>query len=145
MFSFLANVEDKEAEQQTEATHLAASEIQKLSDEKTDIENELDIQIRENRRLSKLVLDQDERIQDLESAVARMGEDAVDRVSLLENIQSDKETISRALKQNKALKDQLEELQDSFVKLVSLNLTDSVFHSGFYLGFFVWGGEPILK
>ena len=65
-------------------------------------------------------MDQDERIQELESAVARLGEDAVDRVSLLEDMQSDKETISRAMQQNKALKDQLEQLERGFVKTVSL-------------------------
>ena len=68
----------------------------------------------------RLVLDQDERIQELESAVARLGEDAVDRVSLLEDMQSDKETISRAMQQNKAMKDQLEELEKGFVKIVSV-------------------------
>ena len=65
------------------------------------------------------MLDQDERIQELESAVARLGEDAVDRVSLLEDMQSDKETISRAMQQNKAMKDQLEELEKGFVKTVN--------------------------
>ncbi len=67
----------------------------------------------------RLLLAQDERIQELESAVARLGEDAVDRVSLLEDMQSDKETISRAIQQNKDLKDQLEELQKGFVQIVS--------------------------
>lgn len=37
---------------------------------------------------------------------------------LLETIQEDKATISRALAQNKQLKEQLAELQDGFVKLV---------------------------
>ena len=64
------------------------------------------------------MLDQDERIQELESAVARLGEDAVDRVSLLEDMQSDKETISRAMQQNKVLRDQLEQLEKGFVKTV---------------------------
>ncbi|XP_065068791.1 golgin subfamily A member 2-like [Rhopilema esculentum] len=117
----IAEMLDKEAMQQTKATHLAAGEIEKLTNEKSSIENELDIQVSENRRLSKLVLDQDERIQELESAVARLGEDAVDRVSLLEDMQSDKETISRAMQQNKALKDQLEQLERGFVKTTNSN------------------------
>ncbi len=70
--------------------------------------------------LCRLMLAQDERIQELESAVARLGQDAVDRVSLLEDMQSNKETISRAMLQNKELKDQLEELQNGFVKTVSI-------------------------
>ncbi len=36
---------DREAEQQSSATHLAATEIQKLNDEKKMVENELDIQV----------------------------------------------------------------------------------------------------
>ena len=78
------------------------------------------IQIRINICLYRLVLDQDERIQELESAVARLGEDAVDRVSLLEDMQSDKETISRAMQQNKSLKEQLEQLEKGFVKTVGI-------------------------
>ena len=35
------------------------------------------------------------RIQELESALARMGEEAVDKATLLETAQNDKETISR--------------------------------------------------
>ena len=36
-----------------------------------------------------------QRIQELESALARMGEEAIDKATLLETAQSDKETISR--------------------------------------------------
>lgn len=117
----IAEMLDKEAMQQTTATHVAANEIEKLTTEKADFERELDIQVNENRRLGKLVLDQDERIQELESAVARLGEDAVDRVSLLEDMQSDKETISRAMQQNKSLKEQLEQLEKGFVKTTNVN------------------------
>lgn len=36
------------------------------------------------------------RIQELETAVARLGEEAIDKATLLETAQSDKETISRS-------------------------------------------------
>ena len=36
------------------------------------------------------------RIQELETAVARLGEESIDKATLLENVQSDKETISRS-------------------------------------------------
>ena len=36
------------------------------------------------------------RIHELESALARMGEEAIDKATLLETAQSDKETISRS-------------------------------------------------
>lgn len=43
-----------------------------------------------------------------------------DRRRMLEDVQSDKATISRALTQNRTLKDQLAELQNGFVKVVRL-------------------------
>ena len=52
-----------------------------------------------------------------------MGEQAGDKVHLLESIQSDRTALSRALSQNKELKGQLEELQQGFVKIVSLLVT----------------------
>ena len=36
------------------------------------------------------------RIQELETAVARLGEESIDKATLLESVQSDKETISRS-------------------------------------------------
>ena len=45
MFFPTAEMMDKEAEQQTSATHLAASEIEKLTNERAKVENELDIQV----------------------------------------------------------------------------------------------------
>ena len=49
-----------------------------------------------------------------------------DRRRMLEDVQSDKATISRALTQNRTLKDQLAELQNGFVKLVRLKLSLSI-------------------
>ena len=45
-----------------------------------------------------------------------------DKAELLENIQSDKTALSRALTQNRDLKTQLAELQNGFVKMVSNTL-----------------------
>lgn len=47
-----------------------------------------------------------------------LGDLAGDKAELLENIQSDKTALSRALTQNKDLKQQLAELQNGFVKMV---------------------------
>lgn len=58
----------------------------------------------------------------LESQVQEEG----DRRRMLEDVQSDKATISRALTQNRALKDQLAELQNGFVKLVRLKVELSI-------------------
>jgi hypothetical protein len=50
--------------------------------------------------------------------VEQMGSQVEDRSSLLETVQSDKTALSRALSQNKELKNQLAELQNGFVKMV---------------------------
>lgn len=57
---------------------------------------------------------------ELESTITRLGQEAGDKAQLLESIQSDKTALSRALTQNKDLKQQLAELQNGFVKMVNL-------------------------
>jgi len=54
----------------------------------------------------------------LEVVVERAAEATVDKDRLLEVMQSDKTALSRAVAQNKELKNQLAELQNSFVKMV---------------------------
>jgi len=54
----------------------------------------------------------------LEMAVERAAEATVDKDRLLEVMQGDKTALSRAIAQNKELKNQLAELQNSFVKMV---------------------------
>ncbi|PIK60840.1 putative golgin subfamily A member 2 [Apostichopus japonicus] len=63
------------------------------------------------------------RLHVLSSEQVAFKEDATDRKALLESIQNDKATISRAVAQNKDLKSQLEELQDAFVKMSENNMT----------------------
>ncbi|XP_071821023.1 golgin subfamily A member 2-like isoform X2 [Apostichopus japonicus] len=76
-----------------------------------------------NLQLSKLLEEKESKLEELESVVYRFKEDATDRKALLESIQNDKATISRAVAQNKDLKSQLEELQDAFVKMSENNMT----------------------
>lgn len=75
--------------------------------------------MRDNEQLSRLVQEQEARLEELERQAERAAEDAQDRLRILEDVQSDKATISRALAQNRDLKDQLAEFQNGFVKLVS--------------------------
>lgn len=76
--------------------------------------------------------EQEARLGELERQVESQTQEADDRRRMLEDVQSDKATISRALTQNRTLKDQLAELQNGFVKLVRLkNLT-------LQLCFFYW-------
>ena len=70
--------------------------------------------------------EKEDHIVELESQVAEMGELQGDKAELLENIQSDKTALSRALTQNKDLKTQLAELQNGFVKLVGLGFSQKL-------------------
>lgn len=79
------------------------------------------LQVRDNEQLSRLVQEQEARLEELEMQASRSAEEAQDKLRILEDVQSDKATISRALAQNRELKDQLAELQNGFVKLVSVS------------------------
>ena len=75
---------------------------------------------------SRFLEEKENHIVELESQVQEMGELQGDKAELLENIQSDKTALSRALTQNKDLKIQLAELQNGFVKLVGLVLRNKI-------------------
>ncbi|XP_058709796.1 golgin subfamily A member 2 isoform X7 [Poecile atricapillus] len=97
-------------------------EIQRLQQEKEELHGQYQAQVRDNEQLSHLNREQEERLLELEKAVERYNEEAVDRQQILEDMQSDKATISRALSQNRDLKEQLAELQNGFVKLTNENM-----------------------
>ncbi|XP_055009575.1 golgin subfamily A member 2 isoform X2 [Boleophthalmus pectinirostris] len=79
-------------------------------------------QLRDNEQLSRLCAEQEARLGELERQVESQTQEAEDRRRMLEDVQSDKATISRALTQNRTLKDQLAELQNGFVKLTNENM-----------------------
>ncbi|XP_032563835.1 golgin subfamily A member 2 isoform X8 [Chiroxiphia lanceolata] len=97
-------------------------EIQRLQQEKEELQGQYQAQVRDNEQLSHLNQEQEERLLELEKAVQRYNEESVDRQQILEDMQSDKATISRALSQNRDLKEQLAELQNGFVKLTNENM-----------------------
>ncbi|NXE77555.1 GOGA2 protein, partial [Cochlearius cochlearius] len=97
-------------------------EIQRLQQEKEELHGQYQAQVRDNEQLSHLNREQEERLLELEKAVQRYNEESVDRQQILEDMQSDKATISRALSQNRELKEQLAELQNGFVKLTNENM-----------------------
>ncbi|XP_032933154.1 golgin subfamily A member 2 isoform X4 [Catharus ustulatus] len=97
-------------------------EIQRLQQEKEELHGQFQAQVRDNEQLSHLNREQEERLLELEKTVQRYNEEAVDRQQILEDMQSDKATISRALSQNRDLKEQLAELQNGFVKLTNENM-----------------------
>ncbi|NXP80135.1 GOGA2 protein, partial [Ramphastos sulfuratus] len=97
-------------------------EIQQLQQEKEELHGQYQAQVRDNEQLSHLNQEQEERLLELEKAVQHYREESVDRQQILEDMQSDKATISRALSQNRELKEQLAELQNGFVRLTNENM-----------------------
>ncbi|XP_075434680.1 golgin subfamily A member 2 isoform X3 [Ascaphus truei] len=96
--------------------------LEKLQEELHELQARYQAQVQDNSQLSRLNQEQEEQLQELEKAAQRQSEDTVDKQQILENMQSDKVTISRALTQNRLLKEQLAELQNGFVKLTNENL-----------------------
>ncbi|XP_019366114.1 PREDICTED: golgin subfamily A member 2 isoform X4 [Gavialis gangeticus] len=106
----------------TEAELSLQEEVQRLQKEKEELHGQYQAQVRDNEQLSHLNREQEEQLLELEKTVQRYSEESVDRQQILENMQSDKATISRALSQNRELKEQLAELQNGFVKLTNENM-----------------------
>ncbi|CAF0985360.1 unnamed protein product, partial [Didymodactylos carnosus] len=81
-----------------------------------------------SEQLYKLLSERDEKIAKLESTIDKTSENVVDHGKLLETMQSDKMALSRAMAQNKQLKEQFEELQEGFIKLSNdnMNLTNRI-------------------
>ncbi|KAM8934514.1 golgin subfamily A member 2 [Pelodytes ibericus] len=97
-------------------------ECEKLQQELHELQSRYQAQVQDNSQLSRLNQEQEERLLELEKTLQRQSEDNVDKQQILENMQSDKATISRALTQNRQLKEHLAELQNGFVKLTNENL-----------------------
>ncbi|XP_028273554.1 golgin subfamily A member 2 isoform X2 [Parambassis ranga] len=93
-----------------------------LKQEKDTVTAQYQAQLRDNEQLSRLCAEQETRLGELERQVESQDQEAEDRRRMLEDVQSDKATISRALTQNRTLKDQLAELQNGFVKLTNENM-----------------------
>ena len=99
--------------------------------------------------LFRQLTERDEQIDELESKInklrkwcrvsgcvtewCRIEENSVDHEQLLQSMHEDKTTLSRAIAQNKQLKEQLIELQDGFVKMVRTDFTSNEGNEAFSL------------
>ncbi|XP_044120722.1 golgin subfamily A member 2 isoform X4 [Neovison vison] len=106
-----------------------SEEEQRLQMEAKQLQKELEIlagqlqaQVKDNEGLSRLNQEQEQRLLELERAAECWGDQVEERKRILETMQNDRTTISRALSQNRELKQQLAELQDGFVKLSNENM-----------------------
>uniref|UniRef100_A0A6I8Q9Z4 Golgin A2 n=1 Tax=Xenopus tropicalis TaxID=8364 RepID=A0A6I8Q9Z4_XENTR len=97
-------------------------EVDQLQQNFSDLQARYQAQVQDNSQLSRLNQEQEERLLELEKTLQRQSEENVDKQQILENMQSDKATISRALTQNRQLKEHLAELQNGFVKLTNENM-----------------------
>ncbi|XP_075841928.1 golgin subfamily A member 2 isoform X4 [Microtus pennsylvanicus] len=97
-------------------------EVEQLQNELEKLTGQLRAQVQDNESLSLLNREQEERLLELERAAERWSEQAEERKQILESMQSDRTTISRALSQNRELKEQLAELQNGFVRLTNENM-----------------------
>ncbi|XP_029693830.1 golgin subfamily A member 2 isoform X4 [Takifugu rubripes] len=93
-----------------------------LQQDKDAVTAQFQAQLRDNEQLSRLCAEQETRLGELERRVENQVQEEEDRRRMLEDVQSDKATISRALTQNRTLKDQLAELQNGFVKVTNENM-----------------------
>lgn len=94
------------------------AEAEQLQKELENLAGQLRAQVQDNEGLSRLNWEQEQRLLELERAAECWGEQAEERKQILETMQNDRTTISRALSQNRELKEQLAELQNGFVRLV---------------------------
>ncbi|KAI5937971.1 Golgin subfamily A member 2 [Manis javanica] len=97
-------------------------EAKKLKEELESLAERLRAQVQDNDGLSRLNQEQEQRLLELERAAECWGEQAEERRQILESMHSDRTTISRALAQNRELKEQLAELQNGFVRLTNENM-----------------------
>ncbi|KAL6090215.1 hypothetical protein STEG23_036031 [Scotinomys teguina] len=93
-------------------------EVEQLQKELENLMGQLRAQVQDNDSLSLLNREQEERLLELEWAAEHWSEQAEECKQILESMQSDRTTISRALSQNRELKEQFTELQNHFIRLV---------------------------
>ncbi|XP_072286640.1 golgin subfamily A member 2 isoform X3 [Pyxicephalus adspersus] len=117
-----ADTEPPATQGPSEAEQVLQKEVEKLQQEFQDLQSRYQALVQDNSQLSCLNQEQEERLLELEKTIERQSEENVDKQQILENMQSDKATISRALTQNRQLKEHLAELQNGFVKLTNENL-----------------------
>ena len=110
----VAQLEQKEKEY--------TSKIDLLENEIKYFKQQIDILLREQQEMNIFLNDKEQSISNLTKLVQNYEADREKFNAILEQGHSDKQTLSRCLKQNNELKEQLTELQDAYVKLTNTNL-----------------------
>lgn len=88
--------------------------------EKTSAEENLTKTINEKEMLLKELIAKNDSLSQLETMIEQLQGNQPDSVKLLAAMESDKIAAARAVQQNKELKEQLESMQEVFMKLVCI-------------------------
>ncbi|XP_048774696.2 golgin subfamily A member 2-like isoform X2 [Ostrea edulis] len=118
----LQNMDSDQTSQLNESERQSQEKINQLMSEQADLKQQCKAQSQDNANFSSLLEEKEERISDLEGSLSQLKKEAEDTYQLLEGVQNDKTALSRALAQNKDLKQQLVELQNGFVKMSNDNM-----------------------
>ena len=117
-FSFprteVAQREKAELKSANDAKQESDAQTMELEQQLTTSRASLQEQVAMNENLVKLVFERDQRIASLEEEVQELREVTSDREKLIESVQGDKAALSRAVSQNKQLKQQFVELETAF-------------------------------
>lgn len=90
-----------------------------LQIEKTAAEENLTKTLNEKEMLLKELSAKNDSLSQLESMIEQLQGNQPDSVKLLATMESDKVAAARAVQQNKELKEQMDSMQEVFMKLVS--------------------------
>lgn len=113
---------DTKPQDHSETLQTLQESIDQLHREKYAMEQNYQLLLSDNAHISNLVEEKETRLQELESTVASFRSQEEDHGKLLEALESDKVAASRATSQNKKLKEQLEELQNGFIRVVTSSM-----------------------
>ncbi|XP_049752222.1 golgin subfamily A member 2 isoform X2 [Elephas maximus indicus] len=98
------------------------AEAEQLQKELEKLTGQLQFHLKDNETLTRQNEEQGQRLRELERIAECWNEQEAAREKILETMQNDRATISRAVSQNRDLKEQLAELQDGFVRLTNENV-----------------------
>lgn len=100
----------------------STSKEQLLENEIKYFKQQIEILVQDHNGLIKLVEEKEQAISNLNKLMENYEKDRAEHNALLDQAHNDKQALSRAVQQNKELKNQLEELQDAYVSVTQQNL-----------------------
>lgn len=106
----------------TSTGQASSDKAQLLENEIKYFKQQIEILVQEQAQMAQVIQDKEMSIGNLNKLVEKFESDREQHAKLLETLHNEKQTLSRAIHQNKELKEQLTELQDAFVNVTQKNL-----------------------